>query len=78
MVLVQLPGRLAKPQQLAAAGHDRVEQLDDGVAEHQPGASPVVERLERLLGRLLADEAGLGIEALPRMPSSVNARSLAA
>jgi hypothetical protein len=45
---------------------ERLEELGDGVTDDHTLAGQVVERLQGLLGRLLADEAALRVEALAR------------
>lgn len=66
VVLVELSRHVAQRGERGMARHETFEQLGDGMADHQTLAGEIVEGLQRFLGRLLAHEATLCVEALAR------------
>ena len=64
VILVELPGDIAERRKGGMTRYECLEKLGDGMADDDTLAGQVVERLQGLLGRLLAHEATLRVEAL--------------
>lgn len=63
VVEVELAGVIQKFVKFRNARVQSLDQVPDAVARHRPGTARVVNRLHRLLRRLLRGEAGVGMES---------------